>query len=63
MTPARMLKNYGSDTKCLFQVGDNVRTPNGYGKIVCEFSRGLKWWVETSVGTYLAETINNLNTK
>jgi hypothetical protein len=61
MTPAKMFQVFGSDIKCLYQIGDNVSTPNGLGKIKSEFSRGLKWWVETNRGTFQSETINKLN--
>lgn len=63
MTPAKMFISFGNDTKCLYQIGDNVFTPNGLAKIKSEFTRGLKWWVETDKGTYQSETINNLNPK
>lgn len=63
MTPAQIFENYGSDIKCPFEKGDIVTTPSGLGKIICQFTRGLRWWVETSKGTYTAETINRLNEK
>lgn len=63
MTPAKMFRKFGNETKCLYDVGDNVLTPCGLAKIKGEFTRGLKWWVETDKGTFQSETINNLNQK
>lgn len=63
MTPSQMFQQNGSDEKAPFQKGDKVNTPNGLAEFVSQFTRGLKWWCETSLGTYMAETINLLNGK
>lgn len=63
MTPAKMFRSFGNETKCLYQNGDKVLTPDGLGYIKSEYTRGLKWWVETDKGTFQSETINNLNPK
>jgi len=61
MTPAKMFSTIGTDEKARFQKDDIVETPNGRAKMVSQFMRGLRWWCETTEGTYTAETINRLN--
>lgn len=61
MTPAQMFRRYGNDEKTPFQNGDKVQTPNGLAELISQFTRGLRWWCETSKGTFSAETINSLN--
>lgn len=61
MTPSQMFKQNGSDEKAPFQKGDKVNTPTGLAEFISQFTRGLKWWCETSTGTFSAETINSLN--
>ena len=56
-----MFNTFGTDEKTRFQVGDKVNTPCGLATIKGQFTRGLKWWCETTKGTFTAETINSLN--
>lgn len=61
MTPAKMFSTMGNDEKSRFEPGDTVETPFGKAKMVSQFTRGLRWWCETTKGTFKAETINRLN--
>lgn len=61
MTPAQMFSTIGKDEKTRFVNGDIIETPNGRAKMISQFMRGLRWWCETTEGTYTAEIINRLN--
>jgi len=61
MTPAQMFSTIGNDEKSRFHVGDKVNTPCGMATMKGQFMRGLRWWCETTEGTFTAETINRLN--
>lgn len=65
MTPAKMFEQFGDDERLNPHLakGDKVLTPGGLGEIDHEFTRGLKWWTKTSIGTYLSRSINELNKK
>ena len=61
MTPAQMFRTIGKDENTRFVKGDKIETPCGLAEFVCQFTRGLRWWCETTQGTFTAETINKLN--
>ncbi len=63
MTPGQFFSTIGNDEKTRFIKGDVINTPNGQATMISQFMRGIRWWCETSGGTYTAETLNRLNPK